>query len=150
MKSAVDTNVFVALFSGAEAASASAAAVLEEAHAAGPLTISPAVYAELVAGREAGFVDEFLAKKGVDIDWDLGREVWASAGERYGDYTRARRRQRGDAGPRRILADFLVGAHAMHLADALLTSDAGIFGTYFPELRIVSPQDPSTNPGGAA
>lgn len=57
MKTAVDTNVFVALFSGDADASAAAQAALEEARAGGPLGISPAVYAELVAGRDEAFVD---------------------------------------------------------------------------------------------
>lgn len=140
MKSAVDTNVFVALFSGGEEASASAGTLLEEAHDAGPLAISPAVYSELVAGRDVGFVEGFLSEKGIGVDWCLGRDVWSTAGTRYGEYARRRRRQRGDPGPRRILADFLIGAHALRLAGVLLTSDAGIYGTYFPELRVLTPE----------
>lgn len=141
MRTAVDTNVFVALFSGAEEASASARVALEEAHAAGPLVISPAVYSELVAGRDSGFVEGFISGKGIAVDWALGRDVWGTAGERYGDYARRRRRQSGDPGPRRILADFLIGAHALRLAGALLTSDTGIYGAYFPELRVLIPED---------
>ena len=109
MKTAVDTNVFVALFSGCEEASASARTALEEAHAAGPLTISPAVYSELVAGRDAGFVDGFLNEKGIGVDWDLDQDVWGAAGERYGEYARRRRRQKGDAGPGAYSPTFLSG-----------------------------------------
>lgn len=140
MKTAVDTNIFVALFSGGEEASASARASLEEAHATGPLAISPAVYSELVAGRDATFVEGFFSEKGIGVDWDLGRDVWSIAGTRYGEYARMRRRQKGDPGPRRILADFLIGAHALSLAGALLTSDSGIYGTYFPELKVITPE----------
>lgn len=138
MKTAVDTNVFIALFSGGEEASASARTALEEAHAAGLLAISPAVYSELVAGRDAGFVERFLDEKGIGVDWGLGKDVWSVAGARYGEYARRRRRQGRDPGPRRILADFLIGAHALRLAGALLTSDTGIYGTYFPELKVLT------------
>lgn len=121
---------------------------LENAAAEGVLLVSPAVYAELVAGRDSEVVENFFSDKGIDVDWNLGADVWRTAGTRYGAYARARRQQRGDAGPRRILADFLIGAHALHLAHALLTSDTRIYGTYFPELEIISPQDSSRNPGG--
>jgi predicted nucleic acid-binding protein len=139
---AVDTNVFSALLSGGAESAPEARIALENAHAAGTLVVSPAVYAEFTARRSPGHADTFFSEKGVEVDWHLGREVWRTAGSRYGAYARARRRQRGDAGPRRILADFLIGAHALHFARALLTSDTGIYGTYFPELRVVSPREP--------
>ena len=106
----------------------------------GTTVVAPAVYAELVAGRDESFVDRFLSEKEIEVDWSLGEEIWRTAGTRYGTYARTRRRQRGDAGPRRILADFLIGAHALHLTAGLLTSDERIYGTFFPELRVFSPQ----------
>lgn len=139
MRTAVDTNVFSALLSGDEEAVSTIQAALEGARSSGPLVVSPAVYAELVAGRDSEEVDDFFSDKGIDMDWNLGADVWRMAGTRYGDYARARRQQRGDLGPRRILADFLIGAHALHFAHALLTSETRIYGTYFPELKIVAP-----------
>jgi predicted nucleic acid-binding protein len=139
LKTAVDTNVFIALFSGEEEASASAQAALEAARAAGPLVISPAVYSELVAGKDASFVERFLSEKGIEVDWDQNKDAWRTAGVRYGEYARTRRRQKADTGPRRILADFLVGAHALHRAQVLLTSDTVVYGTYFSELMLLSP-----------
>lgn len=139
MRTAVDTNVFIALFSGDEHTSAASRTALEDAHGAGPLAISPAVYSELVAGRDAGFVEKFLSEKDIEVDWGTGQDVWRAAGTRYGEYARTRRRQPQDSGPRRILADFIIGAHALHFADALLTSDARVYGTYFSELETLAP-----------
>lgn len=148
MRVAVDTNVFSALLSGEENAVFTMQAALEGMSAEGILVVSPVVYAELVAGRSPEAVDHFFSEKGIEVDWLLGREVWRTAGSRYGAYAGARRRQRGDAGPRRILADFLIGAHALHMARGFLTSDTRIYNTYFPELRVVSPGETAEGPGG--
>lgn len=139
MRTAVDTNVFSALLSGDDEAVLTMQTALEDAAGRAQIAVSPAVYAELAAGRSYGLVDEFFGQKGIEVDWLLGEEVWCMAGGRYGEYARDRRRQKGDRGPRRILADFLIGAHALHFTGALLTSDARIFASYFPELRLVSP-----------
>ena len=39
----------------------------------------------------------------------------------------------------RLLADFLVGAHAALQSDQLMTRDRGYYRTYFPKLKIVEP-----------
>jgi predicted nucleic acid-binding protein len=50
------------------------------------------------------------------------------------------RRYRASGGKRdRIVADFLIGAHALLLADCLLTRDRGFYRRYFAGLRIVDP-----------
>lgn len=53
---------------------------------------------------------------------------------------RAWRRYRSDGGPRqRLIADFLIGAHATVQADRLLTRDRGFYRRYFAGLEVLDP-----------
>lgn len=51
----------------------------------------------------------------------------------------SRFRDRTPGGPRRIAADFLVGAHAVHHADRLLSRDRGFYRLAFQGLEVVDP-----------
>lgn len=53
---------------------------------------------------------------------------------------RAHARYRRAGGTRRsTLPDFFIGAHAAIEGMALLTRDAGRYGTYFPTVELISP-----------
>ena len=39
----------------------------------------------------------------------------------------------------RVIADFLIGAHALLQADVLLTRDRGFYRRYFTNLRLIDP-----------
>ncbi|HWQ69804.1 MAG TPA: hypothetical protein VN494_07610 [Patescibacteria group bacterium] len=49
-----------------------------------------------------------------------------------------RRRTHRDPGPRRILADFIIGAHALHNGFRLLTLDDRLYRATFPRLTILA------------
>jgi predicted nucleic acid-binding protein len=66
----------------------------------------------------------------------LDPEVALGAGEVWSAY------RRSGGGRERVVADFLIGAHAWMRADRFLTRDRGFYRVYFKRLRIV---DPSTS-----
>jgi predicted nucleic acid-binding protein len=89
------------------------------------------------AGRTESFLDTFFLETGIAVDWRLEERVWRAAGQAFQSYVSRRRRQR-EPGPRRILADFLIGAYAARYFYPLLTLDEGVYRAAFPALRIVS------------
>lgn len=42
----------------------------------------------------------------------------------------------------RVVADFLIGAHALLQCDGLITRDAGFFRDYFKGLKVIIPRQP--------
>lgn len=139
MASAVDSNVVIALLEGDAGTSAVAQSLLDRAFAEGPMIVSAPVYAELLAGpdRRTRLLDRFLADTGLRIDFELRESVWRAAGSAFGAYTR-RRRASGGGAPRRILADFLIGAHASDGRHQLVTLDGRLYRAAFPTLRLLT------------
>ena len=117
MTTSVDTNVIVALWDRDPAVSSSAQKALDDALEHGSLVLSAPVFAELIAapGRTEAFLNTFCSDTGIHVEFDLDEEIWRLAGRAFQAYASRRRKQR-DPGPRRILADFVIGAHASHRA----------------------------------
>lgn len=138
MTTALDTNVLVGLWDDDKAWSDAARAALDHALSQGPLVLSGAVYAELLAcpGRTEDMLDRFLADVAIRVDWDFGEQEWRLAGNAFQAYTKRRRLGRG-TGPRRILADFVIGAHAQFHRYRLLTFDDRHHRAAFPGLRVL-------------
>ena len=137
MTTAIDTNVIVALWDAEDTLHRVARAALDKAFNEGALVISGAVYAELAAapGRTETFIDGFCEQTSIGVEWELGERVWRVAGAAFQSYAARRRKQR-KAEPRRILADFLIGAHALVSGYKLLTLDARVYQSSFPKLGI--------------
>ena len=137
MTTAVDTNVVIALWDKDPALSLAAQNVLDAAFNRGTLVAAAPVFAELIAapGRSETFVESFFEETGIAVDWELPEQIWRSAGRAFQAYAERRRRQR-DTGARRILADFLIGAHALTNGCRLLTLDDRLYRTAFPTLSI--------------
>jgi predicted nucleic acid-binding protein len=138
MRTAIDTNILSALWSGEPLAS-TVSEVLDQAATDGGLVVCATVYAELLAHPKAklDFVDDFLLSTGISIDFDLGEQVWREASVRFAKYATRRRVSRGGRA-KRLLADFIVGAHALLRADRLLTLDQTCYARDFPELEQIT------------
>ena len=70
------------------------------------------------------------------VEWITNEAMWRVAGRAFQAYVNRHRKQRSGE-PRRLLADFLIGAHAVENGFALLTLNDGIYRAAFPKLRIV-------------
>jgi predicted nucleic acid-binding protein len=115
------------------------ALLLGQSRALGGVVVCGPVYAELLAHPKATqtFVDGFLTATGVAVEFDLDEAIWREAARGFADYAH-RRRGAGGAQPKRLLVDFLVGAHALARADRLLTLDANRYAQDFPALTILN------------
>ena len=140
MITAIDTNIFVALWEVDTALSTAAQSALDTALRDGGLVVCPAVFSELMAapGRDETFVNTFFRDTGIRVEWNLEERVWRTAGAAFQTYS-VRRKKQYDPGPRRILADFLIGAHAFHVTRRLLTLDDRFYSAAFPSLTILVP-----------
>ena len=137
MTTALDSNVLIALWNEDDALNTQARSALDVALERGALVISAPVFAELLAApaRTEAFLDSFCRDTGIAVDWKLGEAVWRMAGHAFQQYVARRRRHRGPD-PRRVLADFVIGAHALHNGFSLLTLDDHLYRTAFPRLTI--------------
>jgi predicted nucleic acid-binding protein len=137
MTTAIDTNVLIALWDADDTLNSAAQSALDAALRRGNLVIPAPVYAELMASpeRNEAFLDSFLQDTGINIDWSLDQAIWRAAGLACRNYAARRRKQRGP-GPRRILADFLIGAYARERRCRLLTLDDRFYRISFPGLAI--------------
>ncbi len=138
MTTAIDSNVLVALWDRDPALSSTAQSALDEALGRGTLVVAATVFAELMAapGRSESFLDSFFRETGINIDWTWDEAIWRAAGRAFQTYAARRRKQR-DPGPRRILADFLIGAHALEGGYRLLTLDDHLYRAAFPDLNVI-------------
>ena len=139
MTTAIDTNVLIALWNEDDSLNTLARSHLDAGLGRGSLVIAAPVFAELLAApaRTETFLDSFCRDTGIAVDWNLNEAVWRVAGRAFQHYVVRRKKER-DRGPRRILADFLIGAHAMHNGFRLLTLDDRLYRAAFPRLAIVS------------
>jgi predicted nucleic acid-binding protein len=134
----VDTAVLIDVLEDDPEFGEASAAMLELLAEDG-LAICPVTYAELAPAFEGSraLQEEFLAGAGVGFSEDWTRQDTLAAFEVW--HAHVRRRREG-VGPRRPIADILIGAFAQRF-QGLVTRDRDHFRPAFPQLEIRDPTD---------
>ncbi|GBF06396.1 hypothetical protein DAERI_080187 [Deinococcus aerius] len=126
----LDTNVLLTVLVGEPKAEA----VLDFLSGARGLLVCGPVAAELTPSQPDA--EGWLREYGIEVDWVLGRAVWKRVGEAHAEYV-TRRRASGGGLSRRILTDYLIGAHAEVGGLPLFTLNPADY-TSFPKLEVLT------------
>lgn len=133
MRTALDSSVILDVVVADARHGARSEAALRRAAGEGALVVGECVLAEIRPAFAADEILEFLS------DWQISfqassRECALLAGEMFRSYLERRR-----SGPRRVVADFLIAAHARLTCERLLARDRGYFRDYFADLTVMEP-----------
>jgi predicted nucleic acid-binding protein len=133
MRTALDSSVILDVVLADQNHADQSEAALRLAASEGALVVGECVLAEVRPAFAENTIEEFLD------DWSIAfepstRESGLLAGRMFRAYLERRR-----TGPRRVVADFLIGAHAQMTCDRLLARDRGYFRNYFSDLVVMEP-----------
>ena len=138
MRTAVDSSVLLDVLGADARFGERSRSALRAAYDAGALLACDVVLAEVRAQfRSDEEFETALAPIGLTFE-PLEREAARLAGRLWRGSRLAMRRAAAPARDR-IVADFLVGAHSLVQADALLTRDRGFYRRWFRGLKVMDP-----------
>lgn len=154
MTSAVDTNLLLDVLLPDPSHMERSKSLIDRARQKGAVIISEVVSAEISAHFPSrGDLDRFLREVSITLVSSTS-EALHEAAQAWRRYLRRRPQElqcpqcgfpqaircprcgRRIPARQHILSDFLVGGHAMILAETLLTRDRGYYRTYFPTLHL--------------
>jgi predicted nucleic acid-binding protein len=135
MITAVDSCVLIDVLEDDPEYGASSAEALRRCLLEGAVVACEVAWAEVATayGERVEEVAEALAAANIGYS-PMSREAALVAAQRW----QAHRKTGRKSG--RIVADFLLGAHALVQSDRLLTRDKGFFRSCFRPLKLVSPE----------
>jgi predicted nucleic acid-binding protein len=156
MITAVDTNIILDILIPGEPFGESSKELLDRHLSKGKLILCEVVFAELAARFPSEEeLASFLADTRMNLVYSNGKSLYM-AGSRWAEYARKNERTRFSCGkcgqalapicPQckavltkrlHVLADFLIGAHALVQADCILSRDLGVYKTYFSDLKVI-------------
>jgi len=157
MITAVDTNIILDILIPDESFGESSKQLLDRHISVGQLIICEVVYAELAAWFSSEKeLKTFLSETGIRLVYSNEKSLYI-AGTKWAEYTRKGNKnlfscakcgnsfevtcpQCATTLTKRfhVLADFLIGAHALVCADCMLSRDLGVYKTYFSDLDVAS------------
>ena len=133
MITAVDTNVLIDVFTADPVFAEKSGAAVEQAIQKGRIVACEVVWAETGVLFPSNKTFE-KAMQTLGVEFSPLTEVCAK------NAAAAWRQYRKNGGTRtRMVADFMIGAHALSVCDCLLTRDRGFFRTYFKKLTVIDP-----------
>lgn len=132
MRTALDSSVILDVLCDSPANAGRSERAILDAFRSGLLVIGECVLAEISPALPGDDLSEFLS------DWNIefipsSKESAMLAGQMYRAYL-----QRTGA-EKRVLPDFLIGAHAITHTDQLLARDRGYYRDYFKNLPLIEP-----------
>jgi predicted nucleic acid-binding protein len=156
MITAVDTNIILDVLIPGEPFGESSKELLDRHLSMGNLILCEVVFAELAARfTSAEELASFLADTRMSLVYSDEKSLYM-AGSRWAEYARNSAKNRLTCGkcgnafeatcPQcqavltkrlHVLADFLIGAHALIQADCILSRDLGVYRTYFSNLKVI-------------
>jgi predicted nucleic acid-binding protein len=129
---AVHTSVLIDVFGADPTFGARSRDAVRRCLVEGGLIACEVVWAETAAAfSSASAATAALGRLGVTFS-ALEAAAAADAGTRWRAHRRGAKRER-------VIADFLIGAHAAHRADRLLTRDRGFYRAAFSDLVVLDP-----------
>lgn len=133
MITAVDANVLVDVFIADRRFGERSREALRLCRHEGSLVACDVVWAEVV-GAFGTSLDAADAMRRLRVGFSpLDLEASIVAGSAWSAY-------RAAGGPRRrVVADFLIGAHCLQVADRLLSRDRGFYREHFQDLTVLDP-----------